>query len=201
MSLQDLKTIASRAYTETDHAISLEAILEAGNTGPICGALTDTDAGYCAMRIRGALVGDLIMTMARLHDHPDRDRACLPRAFSLLRRSEVNEALIDAEGARLRLHYKSPPHEQIEEIHKSWRDFGRTNRTRLETLRDYRDAFLAHNLTFEPGDLPTFGQVFDLLSATRPIVSARVPSTLDRRVAGNDARAQSARAARSHCLG
>jgi hypothetical protein len=170
MPVRRLKSIAADIYRETELAVCLESILERGNVLPLPEHFSDTHAGYVLVRVREAVVGNLIMAMMRVHDSPDQDRASLPKAFQLLNDPQVFDAVIASEGARLGLQHQGEPSEQVRVFQREWKEFGRRQRVALEKLRGYRNAFLAHNLTSPPNDLPRYDDMFGLLASTRPIV-------------------------------
>ena len=92
-----------------------------------------------------------------------------PQAFELLRDPDVRRELVASQGVRLQTAYGSDPQDQISDVDALWSAFCQNHQDTLGILRGYRNSILAHSLSISPSDLPTYGQLFDILHATEPI--------------------------------
>jgi hypothetical protein len=92
-SCERLRTIAKLAYRDSDEAVGIIEVVEAGNTETSIKALQGRDCSV-QMLIRAALVQRLLMSIMRMHDRPSSDRETLPRAFELLEKASVYAAIV-----------------------------------------------------------------------------------------------------------
>lgn len=165
-----LVQISTRTYRDTEDAVVSECILEKGNARNLGPRFDNTHEGFVFVYQHKALLGRLLMNLMRLHDRPSNQRECLAQAFELIRDSDVQRELIASQGVRLQAVYGSDPKDQISDVESLWSAFRQTHQDTLGTLRGYRSSILAHSLSISPSDLPTYGQLFDILHASEPIV-------------------------------
>jgi hypothetical protein len=95
------------------------------------------------------------------------DRYCIPRAMHLLRLATGRAQLIGEVSTRLAVDCNTVE-DQIARFEQLWSNVRRNQKARIERLRGVRDPYLAHNLT-PLEELPTYGDIFTLFAATRPI--------------------------------
>jgi hypothetical protein len=124
--------IAKLCYLDCDEAVGIVEFLEAGNR-PEVSAAFEPGGGHVPNLITKAMTQRLLMSIMRMYDKPGSDRETLPRAFDLLRDTEVFDA-IRIRGDEMRLN----------EAIRRWKILD--NDPTLREMRSIRDYEFAHNI-------------------------------------------------------
>jgi len=133
-----VREIAKLCYLACDEAVAIIEFLETGDT-PEVEAAFEHGSGHIPMLVQKAMMQRLLMSIMRMYDKPGSDRETLPRAFELLDKPTVYQAVcvrgeklrLDAAIARWKLMQSDPA---------------------LAEMRTVRDYELAHTIPSKAGN-------------------------------------------------
>lgn len=165
--------ISDRLHTATHIAVRDRAFLETGNRYPDLSKVFDkTYEGHGLMVVRQALLDNLVIALARCWDPYGSDRASFPSMLRILSDETYISELVEAAaswnpGMGLeRLNEEVVRQKTLVLKNIILDQLAGNNRERLDSIMQYRHIFLAYNLTLDPGDLPKYQDIFDLLDIT-----------------------------------
>lgn len=172
----ELRDVTKRVIQDMNYAAALHANLERlGKGGSVATVFDNTPHVKALNVIYQALLDQLVLVLMRLYDR-SKDAAALPSLERLLRDEDVRASLIAEAGRR----WPSPlglerTHEtarkRLADIVKGVENVRKRKpfKAWMNSLRSYRDTFIAHSLDKKIEQPPVYGSIEAVLEETLEI--------------------------------